>query len=158
VIASAQTLQRLQPLTPFLPRTRFEGVSFGLSSAGYDIRIDQDAILKPHEFFLASTVERFNMPLNLLGIVHDKSTWARVGLAVQNTVIEPGWAGHLTIELTNHGYGILFVKKGVGIAQVIFHLLDVATDQPYEGKYQDQANKPVAAIFERPVDVIERSE
>lgn len=90
---------------------------------------------------LASTIEHFTMPDDVLGEVKDKSSWARRGLAVQNTVIEPGWRGHLTLELTNHGDEGLTIHRGQPIAQIIFHqVLGLVT--PYDGKYQDQARGP----------------
>jgi hypothetical protein len=106
------------------------------------------------------------MPNDLLGVVHDKSTWARVFLLVQNTVIEPGWCGHLTLELTKSSFWrrprrnwvekwllwwwpVFWVHGGTGIAQVIFHRLDEATAQPYEGKYQEQGAGPQPARFEQ---------
>lgn len=138
---------------PFHERTRHEGVTFGLSAAGYDVRVefDEDGIqyerlLENGQFLLASTIEEFHMPNDVVGIVHDKSTWARRGLAVQNTVIEPGWSGFLTLELTNHGPESLVIPCGCGIAQIVFHRLDHPTDQPYEGKYQAQRRGPVAAM------------
>jgi dCTP deaminase len=74
----------------------------------YDVRITCcDAVISPGQFMLAATIERFQMPDDLMGIVHDKSTWARRGLVVQNTVIAPGWHGYLTLELTNHGLDAL---------------------------------------------------
>jgi dCTP deaminase len=148
MIASAQTLRRLQPVFPFLERAKKNGMSYGLSSCGYDIRIAQSVYLEPGAFTLASSVEEFQMPNNLVGIVHDKSTWARQGLTVQNTVIEPGWRGFLTLELTHHGYDNIYPEAGDPIAQVVFHLLDETTEQPYSGKYQDQTSGPVEAIFE----------
>jgi dCTP deaminase len=153
-VASAQTLRRLQPVRPFEERQRQNGMSFGLSACGYDVRIDLDDKwagewwMPPGEFLLASTLEEFNMPPNLVGIVHDKSTWARKGLAVQNTVIEPGWRGYLTLELTNHGNEELCLQHGDPIAQILFHLLDEETEQPYQGKYQDQERGAQAARFE----------
>jgi dCTP deaminase len=141
---------RYPMLVPFHDRTREHGVTFGLSSAGYDIRTEQDLDLPPSKFILASSIEYFNMPLNILGIVHDKSTWARCGIAVQNTVIEPGWRGYLTLEITNHGQEHVQVKAGSGIAQIIFHKLIHSADV-YEGKYQDQPQGPVAAIMENTV-------
>lgn len=161
-ILSAQTIQSLcNPpsflqtralIAPFSDRTRSDGVTFGLSSAGYDVRVEFDRdgsvdekILNPGEFFLASTIERFCMPNDIVGIVHDKSTWARRGIAVQNTVIEPGWEGWLTLELTNHGHEPLRIKRGMGIAQILFHYLDHPTLRPYSGKYQDQDRGPVEA-------------
>lgn len=85
-------------------KERLHGVSHGLSEAGYDIRIKQDVVLHPlRRFALASTIEYFQMPDNLVGVVHDKSTWARRKLSVQNTCIEPGWCGYLTLELVYYG-------------------------------------------------------
>ena len=110
------------------------GMTYGVGPAGYDVRIDQDVVIPPGGFTLASTVERFTMPNDLLGIVHDKSTWARLGLALQNTVIEPGWCGFLTLELTNHSSEMLRLYRGMPIAQVVFHM----TDEPVDMAYEDQ--------------------
>ena len=86
------------------------------------------------------------MPTTLVGIVHDKSTWARRGLSVFNTVIEPGWKGFLTLELVFNGDKPLDIPAGAGIAQVIFHqTMDRAS---YDGKYQGQENRPVEARYE----------
>jgi dCTP deaminase len=161
-VLSAQTIRRLKPLKPLLPRTQHpeSGCSFGLSACGYDIRLDQDVVLRPGEFKLASSIEKFKMPSNVVGIVHDKSTWIRRGLCVFNTVIEPGWCGFLTLELKNvnpetsmpftsevYGYREPTIRlvAGTPIAQVIFSFLDEATEQMYEGKYQNQKRGPVAA-------------
>ena len=136
------------------------GVSWGLGEAGYDIRIKQDIRFmhagtagpctwvdgEPHwgRFTIASAIEEFDMPDNLMAIVHDKSTWARQGLSVFNTVIEPGWKGFLTLELVFHGSRELHIPAGAGIAQIVFHrLTDLAQ---YRGKYQGQDNRPVEAI------------
>jgi dCTP deaminase len=146
------------------------GVSFGMSEAGYDITLSQTIrfsrdlfghscvtryaedgqgnhtmVTKPGRFILASAVEEFDMPKNLIGVVHDKSTWARKGLSVFNTVIESGWKGHLTLELVYHGQEDLTIEAGSGIAQVLFHLTKHAAS--YKGKYQNQANEPVEAIW-----------
>lgn len=94
-------------------------------------------------FVLASAIEEFQMPDDLVGIVHDKSTWARHGLSVANTVIEPGWRGFLTLELTYHGHKPLHLSAGTGIAQVIFHQLWEKTI--YQGSYQDQDDRPVGS-------------
>jgi dCTP deaminase len=127
---------------------RYEhGVSYGLSEAGYDIRIKQEVRLSSdNRFVLASTVERFMMPNHLVGVVHDKSTWARQGLSVFNTVVEPSWEGFLTIELVYHGNGELLIPAGVGIAQVLFYSL--LHEASYgDGKYQNQPDEPVGAKF-----------
>lgn len=136
------------------------GTSFGLSEAGYDIRIKQEIhfqrdymdrlsfmtdrrCLTNGRFALASAMDEFDMPDNLTGIVHDKSTWARRGLSVFNTVIEPGWKGYLTLELVYHGEEDLLIPAGAGIAQVIFH--ENKAKAAYSGKYQNQEDKPVLA-------------
>ena len=125
-------------------------MSYGLSAAGYDIRIAEDINLKAGEFTLASSLEEFNMPDDVLAYVKDKSTWARQGLAVQNTVIEPGWKGFLTLELTNHRrMETLILRKGMPIAQIVFHRLEAATEQPYDGKYQNQASGAQLPLFEK---------
>lgn len=95
-------------------------------------------------FRIASTFEYFQMPNNLVAIVHDKSTWARRGLSVFNTVIEPGWRGWLTLELVYHRWRPLKIPAGAGIAQVLFH--ELREPASYGGKYQDQPNRPVEAI------------
>lgn len=139
------------------------GVSSGLGEAGYDIRIKQSVIFDPilngqrqmtvrlggdplsyeGRFIIASAMEEFQMPDDLVGIVHDKSTWARKGLSVFNTVIEPGWNGFLTLELVYHGHAKLIIPAGAGIAQVIFHF--TSNRARYEGKYQNQEDRPVQA-------------
>lgn len=135
------------------------GVSHGLGEAGYDIRIaqtihfrvghtkryvvDHEGVKHHGNFVLASAMEEFQMPPHLVGVVHDKSSWARKGLSVFNTVIEPNWKGWLTLELVYHGNSDLVIPAGAGIAQVLFHQL--AENAYYDGKYQNQPNRPVAA-------------
>lgn len=150
MILSAQSIRRRGIVSPFSERTIFAGVSYGLSSHGYDVRLAEALELQSGDFTLASTIERFEMPRDLAAIVHDKSTWIRRGLCVFNTIIEAGWCGYLTLELAFHGPGKLFVPSGVGIAQIAFHLLDEPTEQEYRGKYQDQRAGPQPAIFEAP--------
>jgi dCTP deaminase len=96
-------------------------------------------------FALASAIEEFIMPEYLVGIVHDKSTWARQGLSVFNTVIEPGWRGFLTLELAFKGNEPVHIPAGSGIAQVLFHMTSVPA--AYTGKYQDQQDYPVESIY-----------
>jgi dCTP deaminase len=137
-------------IMPFNERVVVRGKSFGLSTAGYDIRIAQTIRLAPGDYVLASSVEHFNMPDNLLGIVHDKSTWVRQGITVQNTVIEPGWRGWLTLEIANQSRDDMVIDEGDPIAQIIFHELSGSPERLYTGKYQDQPNRPVEAIQENP--------
>ena len=143
-------------------KLKVHGTSYGLGEAGFDIRIRQEIIFKPGmtmgptievngqlehgRFTLASAIEEFDMPADLVGVVHDKSTWARQGLSVFNTVIEPGFKGGLTLELVFHGNKELIIPAGSGIAQVIFSTL--AHDAWYEGKYNGQSTDPVPARFD----------
>jgi dCTP deaminase len=148
MILSAQSIRRRRPVEPFHERTVSHGMTFGLSAAGYDVRIRERVVLRPGDFALASTLERFTMPNDLLARVADKSSWARKGLTVQNTVVEPSWEGFLTLELANHGPNRLVIEAASPIAQIIFELLDEPTEQPYAGRYQNQPPEPVAAIEE----------
>lgn len=149
MILSAQSIRALKPLQPFHERTTAHGLTFGISPAGYDVRIAEDLLMWPGRFVKASTVEAFDMPATVLAHVTDKSTWARRGLCVQNTVIEPGWRGFLTLELTMHAWSFLRIKAGMPIAQILFLSLDMPTEQPYCGKYQDQLAGSQPAILEQ---------
>lgn len=148
-ILSGQTIEKLGIFTPFAQRTRVDGVTYGVGPAGYDVRLAENHELWKGDFELASILEHMVMPTYVLGVVHDKSTWARRGLAVQNTVIEPGWRGFLTLELTNHGIDKLWLPAGTPIAQIVFHRLDEPARDPYSGKYQDQESGPQAARYDR---------
>lgn len=138
--------------------------SSGLSEGGYDIRIRQTIrfykkfwffryVDVTHEngktetkrgrFTLASAIETFAIPPNLIAVVHDKSTWARCGLSVFNTVLEPAWGGGLTLELVYHGTGELEIAAGSGIAQVLFS--EVKHPAYYKGKYMWQGTDPTPA-------------
>lgn len=168
MIVNRETLLSNTPILNMLTsKVVGEKVSHGLTEAGYDIRLKQDIhftsrIIGGHRepvirignangtidlvqgrFTLASAIEEFDMPTCLVGIVHDKSSWARRGLSVFNTVIEPGWKGFLTLELVYHGTQDLYIPAGSGIAQVIFH--EVTNAAAYNGKYQNQADQPVPA-------------
>lgn len=149
ILAAQHIRTRGGMITPFVERGVIGGLSYGLSSAGYDVRIDGGLVLQPGQFALGSTIELFDIPTDVLGHVADKSTWARRGLALQNTIIEPGWRGFLTVELTNHGPDVLVIDPGMPIAQIIFHQLLAPTEQPYgNGKYQNQPRRPVEALSE----------
>ena len=162
-VINGKTLLAKAPIREMIPhKLKAHGTSYGLGEAGFDIRIKQEIIFKPSmtigptievngqlehgRFCLASAIEEFDMPADLVGVVHDKSTWARQGLSVFNTVIEPGWKGFLTLELVFHGNKDVVIPAGAGIAQVIFTSL--AHDASYEGKYQHQADMPVPSVFD----------
>lgn len=176
MICNGRALLEAAPIKDMIPAKKtVNGVSYGLSEVGYDIRLKQDIRFIPanyhfngdqvrrarisildsdmgyptssHDnFCLGSSIEEFDMPQDLCAIVHDKSTWARQGLSVFNTVIEPGWKGFLTLELVFHGNSDLHIPAGSGIAQVIFHRIEVPA--AYEGKYQNQEDRPVPSKFE----------
>ena len=165
MISNQHELLELSPIKNMVgTKQKSNGVSWGLSEAGYDIRIKQDVVFKPvantvatkwmdngkqfgvwdyGRFTLASAIEEFDMPDCLVGIVHDKSTWARQGLSVFNTVIEPGFKGGLTLELVYHGNTELIIPAGSGIAQVLFH--KISRPARYKGKYQFQSSDPEPA-------------
>lgn len=136
-------------IRPFCYRTVVHGMSYGLSAAGYDLRVSFEVLLPPGGFILATTIERVVLPADLMAHLADKSSWARCGIAIQNTIFEPGWRGYPTIEISNHGPQHVTIAAGAPIAQMIFHVLDQPTDYPYAGKYQDQPQRPVEAIEER---------
>lgn len=136
-------------IAPFTERAKSHGRSYGLSSCGYDVRLAQDIWLWPLFGRLGSIMEWIGLPYDLSAEVKDKSTNARLFVFVQNTIIEPGWRGYLTVELTRFLPWPIKLKKGTPIAQVVFHQLDYWTEQPYTGKYQEQASGPQKARFEK---------
>lgn len=100
-----------------------------------EFSVDEFQILFPGEFILAHSLEFFNMPINITGLVKDKSTYARCGIALQNTVLEAGWKGQITLEISNHGPRPVKLYCGFGIAQVLFFKGEFCLN-PYDGKYQ----------------------
>jgi dCTP deaminase len=154
MILSAKTIReelRRVPLRiePFHERTVHPetGTSYGITLSGYDVRVREEVELMPGHFMIASILEYIQMPLDLVGFVKDKSSLARLGLAVQNTVIEAGWRGYLTLELSHHGRDRLRLPAGSPVAQIMFLRIDQPTEG-YQGKYNDQPPVPVAAIRE----------
>lgn len=145
-------------------------ISYGLSSYGYDVRcapefklftninsaivdpkhfnensfVDINAdvcIIPPNSFVLARTVEYFRIPRNILTICLGKSTYARCGIIVNVTPLEPEWEGHVTLELSNTTPLPAKIYAGEGIAQMIFLHSDESCEESYSdrnGKYQKQ--------------------
>ena len=143
MILSAQSIRkRSGMIDPFCERNYAFGLSYGLGPASYDFRIAEDVIIPAGGFIKASSLERFDIPYDLLPEMKDKSTWARRGVSVFNTMFDPGFRGFATIEIANHGKYEIEFKSGMAIAQLIFHVLDEATDSPYNGKFQDQPRGP----------------
>lgn len=116
------------------------GQHAGLSKLRYtDIPLDgENSYLKPGDFALVSTLETFDLPSDIVGQLADKSTLARLGLSVFNTVAEPGWKGILTVELSNKGPLTIYLDEGMPIGQMIFKLGTGPASKLYEGRYQNQ--------------------
>lgn len=158
-------------LDPFEENLKREGViSYGLSSMGYDIRItdeykvftnvkqavvdpkhfDPDSFIDlkapvctipPNSFVLARSLEYFRMPPTILGLCLGKSSYARCGIVVNITPLEPGWEGHLTIEISNTTPLPARIYSFEGIAQVLFFEAGATPTVTYadrKGKYQAQ--------------------
>ena len=146
-------------------------ISFGTSSYGYDMRCapefkvftninstivdpkDFDSnsfvdvksdvcIVPPNSFALARTVEYFRIPRNVLTLCLGKSTYARCGIIVNVTPLEPEWEGHVTLEFSNSTPLPAKIYANEGVAQVIFLQSDEDCDVSYKdrgGKYQGQS-------------------
>jgi len=105
-------------------------------------------IIPPNSFALARSVEYFRMPRNVLGICLGKSTYARTGIITNFTAFEPGWEGHVTIEISNTTPLPAKIYANEGIAQCLFF----EGDQPEvsyadrKGKYQAQTGITTARI------------
>jgi dCTP deaminase len=98
-------------------------------------------LLPPHSYALGVTVETFNMPRNVIAYCMGKSTYARSGLIINTTPLEPGWRGRLVLELSNSADLPIRIYADEGIAQVTFFESDEDCEVSYAdrtGKYQDQ--------------------
>ncbi len=177
-VLSYQSIKKANILRPFCERTLYEdtNLSYGCGAASYDVRLSEDTYLYTGLVTLASTVEHFTMPDNVCGIVHDKSSLARVGVLVQNTFIDPGWRGHLTLEISYHFLNpwksskdqsslkplldpdaeFFDLSEGTPIAQIVFHYLDEQTLKPYSGQYQDQQTGAQPSKLNLEEDVVSR--
>jgi dCTP deaminase len=108
-----------------------------------DIEVEpgKQFVLPPHGFALAESVESLVIPNNVLAICLGKSTYARAGLVVNITPLEPAWRGTVTIELSNTTPLPVIIYPGEGIAQVLFFAASKQCKRTYNdkaGKYQDQ--------------------
>lgn len=102
-------------------------------------------ILSPNMMVLGESIELFNMPHDYIGLCFGKSTYARNGVLVNVTPIEPGWKGKLVIEISNVSNCSTVIYPGQGIAQVILIKLDSVSDA-YTGNWQNQ--KGVSSMYE----------
>ncbi len=145
-------------------------VSFGTSSYGYDVRCSDEfkiftninssfvdpksfdensfvnvksdvCIIPPNSFALASTVEYFRIPREVLTLCLGKSTYARCGIIVNVTPLEPEWEGHVTLEFSNTTPLPAKIYANEGVAQMVFFESDEICLTSYKdrgGKYQGQ--------------------
>lgn len=152
-VLSAQSIIKLcqekPPLIyPLVERGVQNGKSYGLSGHSVDCRIAEDLVLEPGQSALASTIERFAIPHDVTGKVYDKSSYAREFVSCFNTLLDAGWQGYLTVELSNFGYRTVVFERGDPVCQVEFQWLDEPTERPYRGKYFAQEAGPQAARYE----------
>ena len=159
-------------IKPFVPKQKRNGkISYGLSSFGYDARVsnefkiftdvdsaivdpknfnnnsfvsrkNNECIIPPNSFALASTVEYFKIPKDILVICLGKSTYARCGIIVNVTPLEPGWEGHVTLEFSNTTPLPAKIYANEGAAQFIFLKGNEEPSITYEkrnGKYMKQS-------------------
>lgn len=141
-------------------------VSYGTSSYGYDVRCSSEfkiftnieativdpkcfddnsfvdktsdvCIIPPNSFALARTVEYFRIPRNVLTICLGKSTYARCGIIVNVTPLEPEWEGHVTLEFSNTTPLPAKIYANEGVAQMLF----LESDEPCETSYKDRGGK-----------------
>jgi len=154
-------------IDPFVERQKREGtISYGLSSYGYDARVSDEflvftnvdsalvdpknfdpksfverkgpvCIIPPNSFALARTVEYFRIPRDVLVICLGKSTYARCGIIVNVTPLEPEWEGHVTLEFSNTTPLPAKIYAHEGACQFLF----LKGDQPCEVSYADRAGK-----------------
>jgi dCTP deaminase len=154
-------------IEPFSDRQVREGVvSYGVSSYGYDVRIADDfkvftninstvidpknfdsrsfvdvrgdvCVIPPNSFALARTVEYFRIPRNVLVVCVGKSTYARCGIIVNVTPLEPEWEGIVTLEVSNTTPLPAKIYANEGIAQMLFF----ESDEPCEVSYADKKGK-----------------
>ena len=103
--------------------------------------VSDECIIPPNSFALASTVEYFKIPRNVLTICLGKSTYARCGIIVNVTPLEPEWEGHVTLEFSNTTSLPAKIYANEGVAQMIFLESDedcVTSYKDRSGKYQGQ--------------------
>ena len=98
-------------------------------------------VIPPNSFALARTIERLKVPRNVLVLCVGKSTYARCGIIVNVTPLEPEWEGHVTLEFSNTTSLPAKIYANEGVAQMLFFESDEACETSYKdrgGKYQGQ--------------------
>lgn len=98
----------------------------------------EEIIVEPREHLLLSSIESLKLPLDVMGFIALKSTYARLGLSIPPTIINAGSEGELTIELIGGPFPVK-IRKGDRIVQIVFVKLTSPPQNPYRGKYQNQS-------------------
>lgn len=105
-------------------------------------------VIEPHSFVLATTMERVILPDNITAFVEGRSSIGRLGLFIQNAGwVDPGFDGHITLELFNASPNSISLKSGMRIAQCVFCMTDIPVEIPYSGKYQNQVEATESRIY-----------
>ena len=100
----------------------------------------EQIVIPPHSFLLASTRERIRLPDDVTAFVEGRSSIGRIGLFIQNAGwVDPGFEGSLTLELFNANPLPIRLQTGRRICQLVFARMDRAARTPYHGKYQGQS-------------------
>jgi dCTP deaminase len=111
--------------------------SSSLGGAGYDLRLAEDVALLAGKHTLVATMERVELPCDLAGTLHIRSSLARAGIFASLALVDPGFRGQLTISLYNGGSAPFNMSKGDRFVQMVLHSLSANAQRPYRGKYQD---------------------
>ena len=108
-----------------------------LNPAGVDLRVEQDLTLMPGEQELAATLERVELSVDLLGILHIRSSLAREGVIASLALVDPGFRGQLTISLYNAGDRSVRLRRGERFVQLSLLRLGTPATEKYDGRYQN---------------------
>lgn len=113
-------------------------------------------LIMPGDFMLATTMEHVSVPLNCAAFVQGRSSIGRIGLMVQNAgFVDPGFNGHITLELKNDSPCAIALKPGYPVAQLIFmDAMDVS--KGYNGKYQNQVEATGSRMFMDGISIIKQ--
>ncbi len=119
-----------------------------------EVYVPGEAVLvQPGDLLLGSLVERITLPTNMAAQVAGKSSLGRLGLQVHATAgfVDPGWDGHLTLEINNVSTARIYIYPGMKIGQICFYQLDTDAMHPYQGKYQGATGPQVSQYWKNMV-------
>tara|TARA_Y100001970_G_C14012466_1_gene739208 strand:+ start:249 stop:773 length:525 start_codon:yes stop_codon:yes gene_type:complete len=109
---------------------------------------DDEIIIAPHSFLLATTMEYIKLPNGLTAFVEGRSSIGRMGLFIQNAGwVDAGFEGRITLELYNANALPIKIKAGRRVCQLVFCQMDQEASTPYQGKYQGQTESVGSHIY-----------